>query len=332
MNNTKEIILDETMKIIEKPAQGQFSLETPAELAAYAQALSAHPDFQVLQRFAPKAHYHIDAPETLCRGVILDTESTGTDIHVDKIIELGMILFEYCPTTGKVYRVLRNFNQLEDPGMPIPAEASAVNGISDEMVAGKIINDDDVLAFIENVNIFIAHNSSFDRAMLERRFPVFENLAWGCSLQQVDWAAEGIRSQKLDYIAYKLGYFHDAHRAESDCLALLEALQRPLPVSAAPALKQIIDCYQSGDHRIWALEAKFDLKDILKKRGYRWGDGNNGTEKAWYIEVSEDAYAAEIAWLKSAIYGNRNFRVAVDSVNAFNRFSVRRGKRNVVFC
>lgn len=297
------------------------------ELEALALALELHHDCRVIRKFVPKTHYHVGAPAGLSRGIILDTESTGTDIRVDKIIELGMILFEYCPATGKVYRVLNTFNQLEDPGMPIPAGATAVNGIVDEMVAGKKISDADVTAFIQGVDVFIAHKSDFDRPMVERRFPFFEDTTWGCSLRQVDWAAEGISSHKLDYIGYRLGYYFEAHRAVADCAALLEALQRPLPLSNGLGLKQILDRCSQQSHRVRALGAPFDKKEDLKKRGYSWGDGTDGNEKAWYLEVSAADYDVEIDWLKQSIHSGKSFRVAVETVDGFNRFSIRNGDR-----
>jgi len=33
------------------------------------------------------------------------------------------------------------------------------------------------------------------------------------------WKAEGIRSSALEFVAYSLGFFHDSHRAASDCRA-----------------------------------------------------------------------------------------------------------------
>lgn len=297
------------------------------ELEALALALELHHDCRVIRKFVPKTHYHLGTPAGLSRGIILDTESTGTDIRVDKIIELGMILFEFCPDTGKVYRVLDTFNQLEDPGMPIPAGATAVNGIVDEMVAGKSIVDAEVASFIKDVDIIIAHKSDFDRPMVERRFPFFADAAWGCSLRQVDWNAEDIGSHKLDYITYRLGYYYEAHRAEADCAALLEALQRPLPVSDGLALKQILERSAQQSHRIRALGAPFDKKDELKKRGYSWGDGTDGNEKAWYLEVPASDYDAEIAWLKQNVHSGKGFRVAVETVDALNRFSIRNGDR-----
>lgn len=301
-------------------------------LLAHADALDGHPDFRILRRFVPKSRYNTDRPAKVCRGVVVDTETTGVDLKEDKLIELGMILFEYCPETGRVFDILNTFNALEDPGMPIPEGATKVNGITDEMVAGHKINDAEVEAFLENVELVIAHNAHFDRHMVEKRFPLFMHLAWGCSFKQVDWETEGFSTRKLDYLAYRQGFFYDAHRAVADCQALLEVLQRPLLVGQGNALKQILDNYHREDFRIWALDAKFDKKDVMKSRGYYWGDGTDGKEKAWFTEVSEDTYDEEIAWLKANVYDGRQFRVAVDTVGAFNRFSPRLGVRATRFC
>ena len=298
----------------------------------HVEALEGHPDFKILHRFVPPAAYNAGRPERLCRGIILDTEATGIDVKSDKIIELGMVSFEFCPDTGKVYRVLGAFNQLEDPGMPIPAAAGLVNGLTDEMVAGHKIDDVAALEFVQGADIIIAHKADYDRAMVERRFPFFDNIAWGCSLRQVDWAAEGLSAAKLDYIAFRLGFFFEGHRAEIDCRAALEALQRPLPKSGETGLTQLLRNYRRVDNRIWALDARFEKKDDLKARGYRWGDGTNGTEKAWYTDVPEEEFAAEAAWLKENIYYGRGFRLAVDTIDATNRFSARAGNRRTVMC
>ncbi|MEI8154720.1 MAG: hypothetical protein WCG92_24515 [Hyphomicrobiales bacterium] len=49
--------------------------------------------------------------------------------------------------------------------------------------------------------------------------------------------------------------------------------------------------------RIWAEYAPFELKDELKKRRYRWSDGNDGRPKAWYIDIDEADERNEIAYL-----------------------------------
>lgn len=297
-----------------------------------ARVLDAHEDYQVIRRFVPRDVYCEARPAVVQRGLIVDTETTGKDPKVDKLVELGMILFEYCPETGRALRILDTFCGLEDPGMPIHPDASKVSGITDEMVKGQKLSDDTINSFVMDADIVIAHNASFDRVILEKRLPVFAHMPWVCSQHQVDWQAEGISSQKLDYIAYRMKFFYQAHRADIDCRALLEALQRPLPVTQGLGLKQLLDAVGTCERRIWALDSRFEIKDVLKARGYRWNDGSDGTDKAWWIEVPGDEFEAELEWLKANVYANRRFRVSVATIDAQNRYSQRlAAERNIIF-
>ena len=74
--------------------------------------------------------------------------------------------------------------------------------------------------------------------------------------------------------------------------------------------------------RIWAEQSPFELKDELKQRGYRWSDGADGRPRSWYIDVDQDDQATEIEFLRKTIY-LRDVEPRVQSVSAFNRFSVR---------
>ncbi len=294
-------------------------IETDAE-----KLLDAHPDYRVIRRIKLRTSFADSDGQTLSRGVVIDTETTGINADKDAIIELGMVLFEYDEQTGRAYRVLGTFDQLEDPGYPIPPESMAVHGITDEMVAGKRIDDAGVATFLEGVTLVVAHNAKFDRVFLEKRLPVFETLPWGCSLAQVDWSGEGIGSAKLDYIAYKYGFFYEAHRAEEDCYALLEILQQPLPRSGELVLGSILSRLTQKSYQIYATGSPFETKDILKARGYRW----DGEKKCWHTTLTGDeAIRAEVAWLKTGVYGGRKARVDIEVHNCLTRFSNRAGNR-----
>lgn len=292
-----------------------------------AMALLTQRGFIMLEKFsAPTVYRETDVPEDrLTLGVVLDTETTGKNAATDFIIELGMVFFEYDPETGVVYRIVEVFDELQDPGVPIPPEASAVNGITDDMVRGKAIDGQRVADLVSFVSIVIAHNAAFDRQLCERTWPVFAKLPWACSFRQVPWQDEGIGSAKLDYIAYRRGFHYAAHRAEEDCRVLLHVLQMPLAETGASTLKALLEASNKSEMRVWATGAPFDVKDVLSGRGYRWSDGSNGTEKAWNCTVSEDNLEAELAWLKANAFGNKSSSVVVDTVNATNRFSQRRG-------
>lgn len=288
-----------------------------------AKQLEAHPDYRVLRRLAPRTAFATPDGRPLVKGVIVDTETTGLDQATDKIIELGMVVFEYDPVTGQAFRVLETYGSLEDPGIPIPPEAMEVTGITDEMVAGQKIDDAKVGELVKDAALVIAHNARFDRPFLEQRLPIFETLPWGCSFAQVDWRGEGVGSAKLDYIAYQYGFFFDAHRAETDCMALLEILQKPLPKSSLIALKRLVDQSTEKDWCVFALGSKFETKDTLKARSYQW----NAERKTWHRTLTgTEAITGEVAWLKETIYGGRAVKLEFEVRDAQLRYSKRPGK------
>jgi DNA polymerase-3 subunit epsilon len=288
--------------------------------------LDAHPDFKTIRRISPRKSFSENNGRVLSKGVVVDTETTGTNSDKDAIIELGMVLFEFDPETGIAYNVLDSFDQLEDPGFPIPPESTAVHGITDDMVTGKRIDDASVERFLDGVSLVVAHNSKFDRVFMEKRLPIFESLPWGCSFAQVDWNAEGIGSAKLEFIAYKYGMFYDAHRADVDCFALLEILQQTLPKSGELVLKSILNSLGQKSYTIYATGSPFETKDTLKARAYRW----DGDKKCWHTTVTgDDAIKAEVAWLKSSVYNGKPAKVEIGVHNCMSRFSSRPGNRAV---
>lgn len=294
-----------------------------SDIETLAQEVEAHEDFKVLRRFIPKNVYDGGVPlGPLLKGIVLDTETTGRDVEKDAIIELGMVVFEFCPVTGRIYRVLDVYDELEDPGFPIPEAASAVNHITDEMVAGKRLDDQRVIDLVSDADIIIAHNASFDRPLCEKRFPVFIDKAWACSLNQIDWEAEGL-PKKLEYLVTSFGMFYEAHRAEMDCHAVLEVLNRVLPKSGQRAMKLLYDKHAHCEMLAYAMDTKFETKDILKERGYSWSGGDNGKPKAWYVRLTEEAYQAELDWLAASIYNFRKFLVNCEAVDASSRYSRR---------
>jgi len=86
------------------------------------------------------------------------------------------------------------YDGLEDPGVPIPPESTAIHGIADEMVRGQRLDESAIESLLDGVGVVIAHNAGFDRPFVERRLSGFESLAWGCSLREVPWESVGIGS------------------------------------------------------------------------------------------------------------------------------------------
>lgn len=286
-----------------------------------AEALSRSADYRVLRRLMPRATCQPTIGQDCRTGILLDTETTGLDHAKDEIIELGMIKFDYTPD-GRIVGVRDTFSAFNEPSAPIAPEVTALTGITDDLVAGHRFNDAAVTAFVEGAVIVIAHNSGFDRKFVERYWPMFAHNAWGCSMSEIDCRKHGFAGSQLGYLLNGAGYFHQAHRAVDDCHALLEILDFKLPPTGAPALAVLLDTARRKTVRIWAEQSPFELKDSLKRRGYRWSDGTDGRPKSWYIDVCETALEDELAFLKAEIY-LRDVEPRLQTLTAFTRFSNR---------
>lgn len=286
-----------------------------------AAALETSGRYRVLRRLEPRVAVSPPEGARTRLGLFVDVETTGLDPGRDEIIELAMVPFSY-GLTGEIYSVGEPFQELRQPSVPIPSEITAITGIDDAMVAGRSIDPGEVAHFAAPAALIVAHNAAFDRRFLERFCDVFTTKPWACSMSQVDWAAEGYEGVKLSYLASGAGFFYERHRATHDCLAAIELLAMPLPRSGTSGLAQLLERARTPSWRIWAENSPFDLKDILKARGYRWNGDDNGLPRAWYIDVGDPQKDAELSFLQSEIY-QRDVELLVRRIDAYDRFSNR---------
>lgn len=282
--------------------------------------LEASGRYRVLTKIGiPQPSYPMESGDLL--GIFLDLETTGLDQKRDEIIEISMIPFFYS-ASGVITGYGNFFSQVRQPSSPITPEVTALTGITNDMVAGLTIDPTEIDNFVAPANLIVAHNASFDRPFAETFCESFKNKAWTCSMSDIDWKAEGAESTKLAYLGMMAGFFYDGHRALNDCAAGLELLTRPLPRSGVPGMTQLLISARSPTWRIWAVNAPFGRKDVLKARGYHWNDGENGKSRSWFIDVREDKRDEEMQFLQREIYPIGNAARAV-RVTAIDRFSNR---------
>lgn len=288
---------------------------------AMAATLEATGDYRVLRKIQQRNMITPPDGTATRNGLFVDVETTGLDPDRHEIIELAMVPFTY-GRDGRIFSIGEAFHQLQEPKEPIAPEITAITGITGDMVSGHTLDSHAVEAFMENADLIVAHNASFDRRFLENFSPAFEMKPWACSIQQVDWRSEGFEGTRLGYLVASAGYFYDRHRAQNDCHAAIELLAKPLPLCGDPAFKQLLENARKATWRIWATYAPFDLKDTLRERGYKWNAGSNGSLKAWFIDVAEDQRQAELAFLQNEIY-HREIDLPMRRIDAYNRFSSR---------
>ncbi|MCB0378815.1 MAG: 3'-5' exonuclease [Bdellovibrionales bacterium] len=94
--------------------------------------------------------------------IAFDLETTGTVAGVDQIVEIGAVRF----INGEAEGV---YSTLVDPRRSMPAGATAVNGITDDMLVGKPYIEDLLESFAEfcGDRPLVAHNAPFDSQFLK---------------------------------------------------------------------------------------------------------------------------------------------------------------------
>lgn len=300
-------------------------MNTPSPHAEFQQAielLTQSGEYRVIEKYRKPDFYHQNLDNiTPKRGIFLDVECTGGDYKQDKIIELGMAVFEYAPD-GRIFSIVEEFCEFQDPGIPIPEFITKLTGITDEMVQGKSINIEKLKSLIESADIILAHNADFDRKFIEAFLPSLPLKPWGCSLKDIHWKNEEIESAKQEYLAYKFGFYYEGHRAITDCLAGIHILSKSLPVSQAFALSQLLKNARKNSFKLWATRCPFEQKDLLKARGYRWHADGQAKYKAWAIELNdEEMLKQEIDFLWNEVYSKKT-KEPIDVFNAYSRYSM----------
>lgn len=97
------------------------------------------------------------------REIIFDTETTGLDSRLDRVIEIGGVELVNRFPTGRTFH-----HYINPQGREIHAEAEAVHGIGIAQLADKPIFDaivDEFLAFFDGARL-VAHNANFDMGFI----------------------------------------------------------------------------------------------------------------------------------------------------------------------
>lgn len=152
--------------------------------------------------------------------VAFDLETTGISPRDDMIVEVGAVLFD-----GE--RAIQGYGVLVDPGIPIPPDASAVNGITDDMLRGKPKIADvlpEFAAFCGDLPL-VAHNAPFDYKFLMEDVKLHKSASpRGVVLDTLPLARKvfpGLPNYKLwtlvRHFNFPSGTFHRAEEDSSYC-------------------------------------------------------------------------------------------------------------------
>ena len=154
----------------------------------------------------------------------IDLETTGINIGTDRIVEIAIVRIN---TDG----TKTNKRKLINPLMPIPAESSAIHGITNEMVKDaptfkQVANE--IKQFIEGCDLGGYNSNRFDIPMLVEEFlrTGLEFTVDGRRLVDVQRVFHLMEQRTLSaaYQFYCNKTLHGAHSAEADAEATWEIL------------------------------------------------------------------------------------------------------------
>lgn len=124
---------------------------------------------------------------------VVDSETTGVSAE-DKAVEVGGFLCE-----GKT--IIKHYESLVNPGIPIPCTASAIHHITDEDVRNAPSIEDAIAPFFdEEFDFVVAHNAAFDK-----RFMDFGNAPWACTFRLARRVIPDAPSHSNQALRYFLG-------------------------------------------------------------------------------------------------------------------------------
>jgi len=150
----------------------------------------------------------------------IDLETTGVNPAFNKIIEIGVVKFNF---NGD----FKTFYSLVNPGVSIPESVIRIHGITDSMVENSPHIDEllhDFYDFIKD-SILVVHNPRFDLSFLDR---AFKN---GSMDHKEFWALDTVRlakkyftdipNHKLPTLAQYLNIHCQNHRALDDAMVCM---------------------------------------------------------------------------------------------------------------
>ena len=229
-------LLDATQAVRGEPAPAADADGETVDGAAQPMSGGSRPVFYDFDLFARRetGQALVDRLLAELSFTVFDTETTGLDpAGGDRIIQIGAVRL----VNGRLLRSER-FEQLVDPGRPIPAATVPIHGITPDMVAGQPPIEQVLPAFHRYAadTVLVAHNAAFDLRFLQLqeqatgvRFeqPVLDTLLLSAVVHPQQ------ASHRLEAIAERFGVtVRGRHTALGDAIVTAEIFLRLLPLLA----------------------------------------------------------------------------------------------------
>jgi len=213
--------------------------------------------------------------------LILDTETTGLDPAKGKVIEIGAVFYNI--STRSIISQVSTLCYAEDNAAydvnRIEVDSLKKTPPKIEAHAKLLIRE-----MMMEADAIVAHNAPFDKKWIETIVDFQEaslNTPWVCTKSDVIWPVRKGIPLNLIHICADLGVpITSAHRALSDCLLLVNALE------CIEDIEYFLD--KSGKGRIiYHAEISYEQRQIVKDAGFQW----DNAKKVWHAKLTPEIAA-----------------------------------------
>lgn len=211
------------------------------------------------------------------RAIYYDTETTGLSPKTHRIVELAA----YDPLNEAIFETFLH------PGFPIPADVTAIHGITDEMVKDAPSFSDialDFVKFCEGEAVLIAHNNdTFDVHFLKAEYEKagFQMPEWKF-LDSLKWARRyrpDLPKHTLQSLRELFGIPENrAHRALDDVKVLHQVFSHLIDDLTLQQVYDLLNKPREIQHMPFGKYQGYLLKDIPKDY-VLWLSGSGAFEK-----------------------------------------------------
>lgn len=228
----------------------QSSIDSEPSVAARSSDILERPPFYDFDLFDQDLDRGLlETPLRDLNMVVFDTETTGLEpSRGDQIVQIAGVRV----LNGRLLSDDR-FDELVNPGMPIPRSSTRIHGISDEMVAGKDSVADVLRRFHVYVGeaVLVAHNAAFDLKFLKLKEQEaglrFDQAVLDSLLLSVVLQPSHV-THTLDAIASRFGVeSRDRHSALGDSVTTAEVLIKMIGVLEARGIHKLGEALEACD-------------------------------------------------------------------------------------
>ena len=203
------------------------------------------------------------------RICILDTETTGLDPKIERVIEVACILFdvEHLAPVESYASLIKSEGNAAEKINRIPP--TILTDAADPEIVWKRVR---ILA--KKADVYCAHRADFDKGFCPPDVATLR--PWLCSKFDMEWPGTDKIGDDLTHLAlaHGLGVVH-AHRALSDVDTLSRLFARVGEMRGVEGLQKLIARALRPKKRYIAI-VHFLEKDKAKERGFAWGWGSQG--------------------------------------------------------